>query len=146
MLIALFCITSLGSTIYATDTSDWIFGIMANAIGGMGALPVLISVGLFTIFIHLLVPVNQALIAILILIAISISDLIGLSPVYLALLVAFCVHISILLLLDAVPLIIFPKGYYKMYEMFKLGLIISIIWLVTIVVVLNTIGVVVGLM
>lgn len=146
MLIALFCITSLGTTIYATGASDWISGIMANAIGGMGALPVLVIIGLFTIFIHLLVPINQALIAILIPIAISISGLIGLSPVYLALVVAFCVHISILLPLDAVPLIIFPTGYYKMYEMFKPGLIISIIWLVIIVVVLNTIGVAIGLM
>lgn len=91
-------------------------------------------------------PVNQALIAILIPIAISISGLIGLSPVYLALVVAFCVHISILLPLDAVPLIIFPTGYYKMYEMFKPGLIISIIWLVIIVAVLNTIGAAIGLM
>lgn len=145
MMIALFGITSLGSTVYASGASDWISGIMANAIGDMGALPVLVIIGLFTIFIHLLVPVNQALIAILIPIAISISGLIGLSPVYLALIVTFCVHISILLPLDAVPLIIFPTGYYKMYEMFKPGLIISLIWLLIIVIVLNTIGIVVGL-
>lgn len=145
MIIGLYGITSLGMAIFETGASDWIAGGMAALIGESHFLVVVVALGLFTIFIHLLVPINQALITILIPIAIGLATALGANPVFLALVVAFCVHIGILLPLDIVPLIIYPHGYYKMYEMFKPGLIISIVWFAIVLVVLNVLGPILGL-
>ena len=131
-------------TIYATGASDWIAGGIAALLGGQSFLFVVIALGLFAIIIHLLVPVNQALITILIPIAIGLATALDANPIFLALVVAFCVHIAILLPLDIVPLVIFPYGYYKMYEMIKPGIIISILWFAIVLVVLNVIGPLVG--
>ena len=144
MNIAMFGIVALGMTIYATGASDWIAGGIATLLGGQSFLFVVIALGLFAIIIHLLVPVNQALITILIPIAIGLATALDANPIFLALVVAFCVHIAILLPLDIVPLVIFPYGYYKMYEMIKPGIIISILWFAIVLVVLNVIGPLVG--
>lgn len=144
MNIAMFGIVALGMTIYATGASDWIAGGIAALLGGQSFLFVVIALGLFAIIIHLLVPVNQALITILIPIAIGLATALDANPIFLALVVAFCVHIAILLPLDIVPLVIFPYGYYKMYEMIKPGIIISILWFAIVLVVLNVIGPLVG--
>lgn len=145
MIIGLYGITSLGMAIFETGASDWIAGGMAALIGDSHFLVVVVALGLFTIFIHLLVPINQALITILIPIAIGLATALGANPVFLALVVAFCVHIGILLPLDIVPLIIYPHGYYKMYEMFKPGLIISVVWFAIVLVILNVLGPILGL-
>lgn len=145
MIIGLYGIASLGMSIYQTGASDWIANGMASMIGGKPFMVVVVALGLFTILVHLVVPVNQALITILVPIAIGLATVFDANPVFLALVVAFCVHIGILLPLDVVPLIVYPHGYYKMYEMFKPGLLISVIWFLIVLVIVNITGPILGL-
>ncbi len=65
-LYNLFSINSLGMTIWKTGGADWITSLLSGALNGLSPITVLVLVGLFTVFIHLLVPVNTALVSIII--------------------------------------------------------------------------------
>lgn len=126
--------------------ADWITSILSGALDGLSPITVLVLVGLFTVFIHLLVPVNTALVSIIIPIVATLSVTLGINPAFLVLPVAFLVSCSCLLPLDAVPLVGFWTGYYRMHEMFKPGVFISFAWIAVILVVMLTLGRALGLM
>ena len=48
--------------------------------------------------------------------------------------------------LDAVPLVTYPAGYYRMYDMFKPGCLISVVWVVVMTLVMFAIAVPLGLL
>jgi sodium-dependent dicarboxylate transporter 2/3/5 len=54
----------------------------------------------------------------------------GQNPALYALPVAFTASCAFLLPLDAVPLITYSKGYYRMFDMLIPGTIISIFWVI----------------
>lgn len=145
-IFTIFSINSLGTTIWKTGGADWIAGILSTALNGYSPIMLLILVGLFTVFIHLIVPVNSALVSIIIPIVVVLSASVGVNAAFLALPVAFLVSCSCLLPLDAVPLVGFWTGYYKMHEMFKPGLFISLAWVAVVLVVMLTLGQFMGLM
>ncbi len=70
----------------------------------------------------------------------------GVNPALYALPVIFTASCAFLLPLDAVPLVTYSKGYYKVFDMFVPGLIISAIWVVLMTAVLLLIGPMVGLL
>lgn len=145
-IFTIFAINSLGTTIWKTGGADWIAGILTNALDGYSSIMILVMVGLFTAFIHLLVPVNSALVSIIIPIVVVIASSLGVNPAFLALPVAFIVSCSCLLPLDAVPLVGFWTGYYKMHEMFKPGIFITFVWVAVVLAVMLTLGRALGLM
>ena len=145
-IFTIFSINSLGMTIWKTGGADWITSLLSGALNGLSPITVLVLVGLFTVFIHLLVPVNTALVSIIIPIVATLSVTLGINPAFLVLPVAFLVSCSCLLPLDAVPLVGFWTGYYRMHEMFKPGVFISFAWIAVILVVMLTLGRALGLM
>ena len=54
----------------------------------------------------------------------------GINPAILAVPLGFSVSAAVLLPLDSVSLVTYQAGYYKMYDMFKPGIIISIAWII----------------
>lgn len=145
-IFTIFSINSLGMAIWKTGGADWIASILSGSLNGFSPSVVLILVGLFTVFIHLLIPVNSALVSIIIPIVCTVAVALEINPAFLALPVAFLVSCSCLLPLDAVPLVGFWTGYYKMYEMFKPGLFISFAWIAVVLVIMLTLGNAMGLM
>jgi sodium-dependent dicarboxylate transporter 2/3/5 len=70
----------------------------------------------------------------------------GVNPVLYALPVIFTASCAMLLPLDAVPLVTYSKGYYKFFDMFKPGLVISIVWVILMTVLMLLIGPRIGLL
>jgi sodium-dependent dicarboxylate transporter 2/3/5 len=70
----------------------------------------------------------------------------GVNPAIYALPVIFTTSAAFLLPLDAVPLITYSKGYYKMFDMFIPGLIISIAWVIVMTGLLRILGPMLGLL
>ena len=70
----------------------------------------------------------------------------GVNPVLYALPVVYTASCAFLLPMDAVPLITYSKGYYRMFDMFRPGVIISVLWVVLMTAMLMLIGPLVGLM
>ena len=58
----------------------------------------------------------------------------------------FSVSAAFLLPLDAVPLVTYPAGYYRMFDMFKPGCLISVVWVVVMTLVMFAIAVPLGLL
>ena len=67
------------------------------------------------------------------------------NPVLYALPVIFTASCAFLLPLDAVPLVTYSRGYYRMLDMFLPGLVISVAWVILITTLLMLIGPLVGL-
>jgi sodium-dependent dicarboxylate transporter 2/3/5 len=70
----------------------------------------------------------------------------GQNPALYALPVAFTASCAFLLPLDAVPLVTYGKGYYRMLDMFVPGAVVSLVWVVLITALLVVLGPVVGLL
>ena len=70
----------------------------------------------------------------------------GANPAALAIPMGFSVSAALLLPLDPVPLVTYPSGYYKMFDMFKPGCLISVVWVVVITLIMFAIAVPLGLL
>ena len=138
-------VTSLGIAATQNGLSDW---IVSNVFGGIGGLPMfwaLLVICSFTIVIHLVIPVIPTIISAIVPAMMVLAIDSGVNPATYALAVAFASHCAFFLPLDPVPLVTFSKGYYKMFDMFRPGSIISIIWAIVNTVILYLLGPLVGL-
>ena len=70
----------------------------------------------------------------------------GVNPALYALPVIFTASCAFLLPLDAVPLVTYSRGYYRMFDMLPAGLVISAVWVVLMTSLLIVIGPLVGLL
>jgi sodium-dependent dicarboxylate transporter 2/3/5 len=145
-LLMIGAVTSLGQASARTGLAKW---LADSALGGMqdwGAVAIIAAISAFTVIIHLLLPINPVINAVMIPPIMVLGSAAGVNPALYALPVIFTASCAFLLPLDAVPLVTYSKGYYKMFDMFVPGLIISAIWVVLMTSVLLLIGPMVGLL
>lgn len=137
---------ALGMIIWETGGALWI----ANAcLGGVGSLPLpvmIAAIAMFTVAIHLLIPIAPALIAVLLPAMVALANNIGLSPALLALPMGFSASASLLLPIETITLVTYPAGYYRMFDMFRPGIVISVIWSVVVTCLMLLIGKPLGLL
>ena len=89
-----------------------------------------LGVSTFTVLIHLVVPIGPIVDAVMIPPIVALAIALGLPPMLLALPVIFTASCAFLLPLDAVALITYSKGYYRMTDMLLPGLVISVFWVI----------------
>ncbi|NTW71379.1 MAG: DASS family sodium-coupled anion symporter [Eubacteriaceae bacterium] len=118
----------LGFASVDTGLSAWVVQNVLSGIGAFDVIWVTIILSAFTVIIHLPIPINPALIAAVIPPIIGLATSTGVNPALYCIPVAFTASCAFLLPLDTVILITYPKGYYKMLDMFVPGLIISVFW------------------
>ena len=138
-------VTSLGAAAGSTGLAKY----LVTALPDMQLWPVwaiLALISTVTVFIHLPVPVNPAIIGVLIppiaLLALST----GQNPALYTLPVVFTASCAMLLPLDAVTVITYSKGYYRMTDMLVPGLAISVIWVILMTILMVTVAPAVGLL
>ena len=138
-------VTSLGAAAGSTGLARYLVGTLPD----MQLWPVFAIIALIstvTVFIHLPVPVNPAIIGVLIppiaLLALST----GQNPALYTLPVVFTASCAMLLPLDAVTVITYAKGYYRMTDMLLPGLVISIVWVILMTLLMVTVAPAVGLL
>ncbi|MFZ7104572.1 MAG: SLC13 family permease [Peptococcaceae bacterium] len=144
MVVCVCC--ALGGAIWKTGAAAWIAQIVSGVMGGFTPVIILLLLGLFVSFIHLVCPINPALVSIIVPIASVIAINKGINPAFLAIPVGFMVSCACLIPLDAVPLVCYGTGYFKMHEMFKSGLIITIAWVLITALVMLTVAPLLGLL
>ena len=83
-----------------------------------------------TVLIHLPVPINPAIVAVLIPPIAVLAMATGQNPALYTLPVVFTASCAMLLPLDAVTIITYAKGYYRMTDMLLPGAIISVFWVI----------------
>ena len=145
-LLMIGSVTSLGAVSASSGLATWLVGA---ALGGMEAWPtavVLAAVSAFIVVVHLPVPVNPAIIAAMVPPIVLLATSTGQNPALYGLPVVFTASCAFLLPLDAVPLVTYSRGYYRMFDMFLPGAVISVAWVVVLTALLLLVGPFIGLM
>lgn len=123
-------VTSLGSASVATGLAKWLVDATLPGVGAWPAVAIVAAISAFTVVAHLALPIAPVINAVLIPPIALLALESGQDPILYALPVAFTASCAFLLPLDAVPLITYSKGYYRMFDMLVPGTIISALWVV----------------
>jgi sodium-dependent dicarboxylate transporter 2/3/5 len=138
-------ITSLGVACRETGLAQW---FVDHTLGGMNAWhPILIiaAISTVTVLIHLVIPILPAVVAVLVPPIVLLAQQSGQSPALYALPVIFTASCGFLLPLDAVSLITYRTGYYRMTDMLLPGAIISLFWVILMTALIYGLGPAIGL-
>lgn len=138
--------SALGSMIWDSGAAGWIAGNISHLLDGQSIILMLILLGLIIAYAHLICPVNPALVSIFVPITCTIAAAQGLNPACLAIPIGFMVSAACLIPLDAIPLVCYGTGYFKMLEMFKPGFFIVIAWVLVVTLIMMTVAPMLGLM
>ena len=122
--------TAIAMTLSTTGASKWIADLLTGALGTMSIPMVILTVSIFAIFIHVIVPTGGALVALFVPIMAGVAVNLGMSPVILALIIGYTVSCVFLVPLDPIPLATYGYKYWKMFDMTKVGLVVSIVWII----------------
>jgi solute carrier family 13 (sodium-dependent dicarboxylate transporter), member 2/3/5 len=145
-LMMIGAVTTLGQASARTGLAKWLAGSALGGISDWNALGIILAISAFTVVIHLLLPINPVINAVMIPPIMVLGQAAGVNPALYALPVIFTASCAFLLPLDAVPLVTYSKGYYKMFDMFMPGLVISVLWVIMMTSTLLLIGPMVGLL
>lgn len=133
-------VTSLGAASVATGLAKWLVDAVLGGLTPLSPVWIMAAVSAFTVVVHLAIPIapviNSVLIPPIVLLAISS----GHNPALYAIPVAFTASCAFLLPLDAVSLVTFSRGYYRMLDMLRPGLIVSIVWVILMTALLMLLG------
>jgi sodium-dependent dicarboxylate transporter 2/3/5 len=145
-LMMIGAVTTLGQASARTGLAKWLAGSALGGISDWNALGIILAISAFTVVIHLLLPINPVINAVMIPPIMVLGQAAGVNPALYALPVIFTASCAFLLPLDAVPLVTYSKGYYRMFDMFMPGVVISVLWVVMMTATLLLIGPMVGLL
>jgi sodium-dependent dicarboxylate transporter 2/3/5 len=145
-LLMIGAVTSLGQASARTGLAAWLANSALSGLGGLDPVWVIAAISAFTVVIHLLLPINPVINAVMIPPIMVLGTNAGINGALYALPVVFTASAAFLLPLDAVPLVTYSKGYYRMFDMFIPGLILSAVWVVLMTGLLLLIGPMVGLL
>ena len=123
-------VTSLGQASSQTGLATW---LAESALGGLAdwnAVALIAAISAFTVVIHLMLPIAPVINAVMIPPIMVLGAAAGVNPALYALPVIFTASCAFLLPLDAVPLVTYSRGYYRMFDMLPAGLVISAVWVV----------------
>lgn len=137
---------SLGVSLWQNGAAAWIANTFLSGISALPLVAVIAIISLFTILIHLVIPVNTPIVGVILPPVAAIAAAMGINPALLALPLGFSVSAAVLLPLDSVSLVTYQAGYYRMSDMFRPGLIISVAWVVVTVAAMYLIAAPLGLM
>lgn len=146
VLLLLFAVVSLGELSSSTGLAPWLVEATLGDVATWNFIVILLAISLFTVLIHLMLPINPVINVVMIPPIMALGTAAGFSPELFALPVIFTASCAFLLPLDAVPLVTYGKGYYKMFDMLKPGIPISIAWVVVMTALMLIVGPLIGLL
>lgn len=120
---------SLSMALWNTGAAAW---IGQSLLGGLLDLPVwvlMLGIGFFAMWVHLLVPNSTAIIAVFMPTVIALAQSKGINPAVFALPLGFLASASLVLVIDAVQLVTYQYGYFSMRDWLKTGVLLSFVWI-----------------
>ncbi len=131
---------ALGVLLWEQGSASWIAAVCLNGIAGLPLWLLIAVISAFTVAVHLLIPVNFAIIAVMLPALVAFAHGVGINPALLAIPMGFSVSAALLLPLDTVSLVSYDSGYYEMKDMFKPGIFVSLVWITVVPCIMLTIG------
>ena len=120
---------SLSMSLWNTGAAAWVGNFLLGDLLSLPLWLLMLVVGFFTMWIHLLVPISTPLIAVFMPMVIALAQSKGINPATLALPMGFLATASFVLVIDAVQLVTYQYGYYSMKDWLKAGVAVSFIWI-----------------
>jgi sodium-dependent dicarboxylate transporter 2/3/5 len=139
-------VSSIGAASVETGLAKWIVEASMSGLHGWPPVAVVAAISVFTVVIHLVLPIGPVINATLIPPIALLATAAGQNPVLYALPVAFTASCAFLLPLDPVPLLTYTRGYYRMLDMLLPGAILSAIWVVVMTALMLVVAPAVGLL
>lgn len=140
VLVVIGAANALGMLLWEQGAASWIASTCLSGVTGAPLWLLIAVIAAFTVAVHLLIPVNTAIVAVLLPALVALSETMGVNAAILAIPMGFSVSAALLLPLDAVSLVSYNSGYYQMKDMFKPGIFVSIVWIIVVPVLMLTIG------
>ena len=122
-------VTSLGAASAKTGLAKWVVDASLGGLGNGEIVWIVAAISAFTALIHVILPIGPVIVAVVVPPIVLLAGGSGHSPALFALPVVFTASCAFLLPLDAVPLVTYSKGYYRMLDMLKPGIIITVAWI-----------------
>ena len=139
-------VTSIGAATAQTGLAKWLVDSSLSGIHGWQPAAAIAAICAFTVVVHLVLPIAPVINAVMIPPIVLLAKETGHNPALYGLPVAFTASCAFLLPLDAVALVTYGKGYYRMFDMFLPGLLISIVWVALMTALLIGLGPMLGLL
>jgi len=143
-LIMIGGVTSLGAASVTTGLAKWMVDAALGGLTQFSPIWIVAVVSAFTVVIHFAIPIAPVINSVLIPPIVLLAQASGHNPALYAIPVAFTASCALLLPLDAVSLVTFSRGYYRMLDMLHPGLIVSIVWVILMTALLMLLGPLLG--
>jgi len=120
--------TGLAMAVFQTGAAQWIATTVLAPFTTANLMVMIAAIILFTIYMHLLIPPNPSLVAVLVPIIALFAPTMGVPVPVLILPMAYAANMAALLPFDPVFGVTYAKGYYAMIDLPKVGVPTSIAW------------------
>jgi len=126
LLVLIACMGAFGLALQDTGTASYVAGIMANIAAPMGAYGMLAAFAIVTVI--LTQPMSNAAAALVVLpIAVSTAEMIGVDPRPFAIMVTLSASLSFITPLEPANLLVFGVGKYRFLDFTRVGLPLTMI-------------------
>lgn len=122
--------TGLAMAIFQTGAAGWIANSVLAPFTSTSPILMIGMVVAFTVFMHVLIPVNPSMVSVFVPIVALFAPTMGLPVAMLILPLAYAVNCAFILPLDAVFAITYSSGYYSMRDLAKVGIPLSVVWVI----------------
>lgn len=128
VLLVIGAVTSLGAASVETGLARAMVDLTLSGLAGAPTFWLLVGISTFVVLIHLVLTIGPVIVAVVVPPIVVLATETGHNPALFALPVVFSASCAFLLPLDAVPLVTYAKGYYRMLDMARPGVIVSVAW------------------
>lgn len=109
--------------------AKWLSDTLLGGLAGSSLFTMLCIITAFGIFSHILVPVANAVLSVCVPIVAALASKAAVDPLLLVLPLGFTASAVFIIPLDPIPLTTYGYGYWKLPEMAKPGLVVSLFWI-----------------
>lgn len=122
--------TGLAMAIFQTGAAAWIANSVLAPFTTTSPIIMILMIVAFTVFMHILIPVNPSMVSVFVPIVALFAPTMGLPVATLILPLAYAVNCAFILPLDAVFAVTYSSGHYSMRDLAKAGIPLSVIWVI----------------
>ena len=118
---------SVVAVVQSTGASDWLVGVMLNALSGVPIIVLLIGMNLIGAVTHALIPAGMPVLTLLALPFIGFASAYGFNPAIGMMIAAFWASAGLTLPYDALPLMVYGYNHFSAKEFIKQGVPVTVL-------------------
>ena len=121
-------VMAIASAVVKTGVGEWIVNMLFTDAGNWSVLLLFVVVAFATNFIHFVLPVAPSIVSMLLPSLLILAQNTGYSTIAFTIIVSMMAGCVMLLPIDTLTVLTYSTGYYKIKDLFKVGIVNSCIW------------------